>query len=229
MRPVSSSLFPVKRSLKTLPQNSSNQRAYPRGEITEVRRPLIAGNHFPSPPPVKVMKAYRIQWTLALILSASAYAKPPNGRPERIPQGPPPQGPPPQGPPLLIVLDTDRDGVLSDIEIKAAAEVIAKLDKNHDGKITIEELRMPPPPRGGEGPQGPPPRDEKRPVPPVIHALDADHDGTISAQEMQNAPESLKALDKNGDGELSPDEMRPQGPPPPREGPPSGDEETQVE
>jgi hypothetical protein len=53
-----------------------------------------------------------------------------------------------------------------------------------------------------------------RPAPPVIHALDADGDGTISATEMENAPESLKKLDKNEDGELSPPELRPHGPPP---------------
>ncbi len=158
------------------------------------------------------MKIYHIPWFLALMLSASAYAKPPNGHADRGPQGPPPG--PPQGPPLLMVLDTNRDGVLSDDEIKAAAEVIAKLDKNQDGTITIEELRMPRPPRDGDGPKGPPPQDGKRPVPPLIHTLDADHDGTISAQEMENAPESLKALDENGDGELSPDELRPPGPPP---------------
>jgi len=160
------------------------------------------------------MKTYRIQWILALLLSASAYAKPPNGRADRQPPGVPPQGPPPQGPPLFRVLDTNRDGVISDDEIKAAAEIIAKLDKNRDGQITFEELRMPPPPRDDEGPKGPPPPDGKRPVPPLIHALDADHDGTISAQEMENAPESLKALDKNGDGELSPEELRPPGRPP---------------
>jgi len=176
------------------------------------------------------MKTYRIQWILALLLSASAYAKPSNGRRDRGTQGPP-QGPPP-GPSLFMVLDTNRDGVLSDVEVNAAADVIAKFDKNHDGKITIEELRMPPPPKDGDGPKSPPP-DGKRPVPPLIHALDADHDGTISAQEMENAPESLKALDKNSDGELSPDELRPPGPPPGGgngpQGPPLQNEEAAAE
>lgn len=44
---------------------------------------------------------------------------------------------------------------------------------------------------------------------PVVVALDTDGDGTISAAEMANAAASLKKLDKNGDGQLTPDELRP--------------------
>lgn len=43
----------------------------------------------------------------------------------------------------------------------------------------------------------------------VLQALDLDHDGTLSAAEIQAAPASLKALDRTGDGELTPDEMEP--------------------
>jgi hypothetical protein len=49
----------------------------------------------------------------------------------------------------------------------------------------------------------------------VIAALDADKNRTISADELDNAPDALKQLDKDADGELSPDEIRPIGPPPP--------------
>jgi Ca2+-binding EF-hand superfamily protein len=45
---------------------------------------------------------------------------------------------------------------------------------------------------------------------PAFQALDADRDGAISAAELANAPGSLKALDKNGDGKLTEDEVRPQ-------------------
>jgi Ca2+-binding EF-hand superfamily protein len=44
---------------------------------------------------------------------------------------------------------------------------------------------------------------------PILAALDANHDGTISAAEIANAPAALKALDKNGDGQLTEDEVRP--------------------
>jgi hypothetical protein len=42
-------------------------------------------------------------------------------------------------------------------------------------------------------------------------ALDADGDGIISAQEIANASAALKTLDKNNDGQLTPDEYRPKG------------------
>src|SRR4051812_6880631 len=47
------------------------------------------------------------------------------------------------------------------------------------------------------------------PVSRLATALDSDHDGTISAAEMRSAPVSLALLDANGDGQLSPDELRP--------------------
>lgn len=153
------------------------------------------------------MKTYRIQWILALIASASAYAEKPDNRRDRRP---------PPVPPLFAVLDANHDGMISDDEIKGASDALAKLDKNSDGQITPEELRMPPPPqpKDGDKPKDPP-QGGKRPVPPVIAALDEDHDGTVSAKELEGAAESLKALDKDGDGELSPEELHPQGPPPP--------------
>ncbi|MGV2337977.1 MAG UNVERIFIED_CONTAM: hypothetical protein LVR18_29150 [Planctomycetaceae bacterium] len=44
---------------------------------------------------------------------------------------------------------------------------------------------------------------------PLMKALDADQDGTISAAEIQNASKALAALDKNNDGSLSGEELRP--------------------
>lgn len=65
----------------------------------------------------------------------------------------------------------------------------------------------------GDDPQDRPPhRPPMRPMP-LIDALDKDKDGIISAKEIADAPESLKTLDKNGDGQLTPDEVLP--PPPP--------------
>lgn len=51
----------------------------------------------------------------------------------------------------------------------------------------------------------------RRPVSPLMSALDADGDGVISGQEIEGAAAALKKLDKNGDGQLSADETRPQG------------------
>ena len=44
---------------------------------------------------------------------------------------------------------------------------------------------------------------------PAFTALDSDSDGTISAAEIAKAATALKALDKNGDGKLTEEEVRP--------------------
>ena len=44
---------------------------------------------------------------------------------------------------------------------------------------------------------------------PVLAALDADKDGKISSKEIDNAAAALRTLDKNGDGNLTEDEVRP--------------------
>lgn len=82
----------------------------------------------------------------------------------------------------------------------------------------------PPPPGdpsgGDQGGKPPPPPPDAPPVPAIVAALDANHDGVIDSDEIKNAPAVLKKLDKNGDGKLTPDEFM--GPPPP---PPPGDDQ----
>lgn len=46
---------------------------------------------------------------------------------------------------------------------------------------------------------------------PLMAALDADEDGEISGAEIEQAAAKLKTLDKNGDGKLTADELRPAG------------------
>ncbi|HWB61304.1 MAG TPA: hypothetical protein VG733_17615 [Chthoniobacteraceae bacterium] len=72
----------------------------------------------------------------------------------------------------------------------------------------------------GQQQQPPPPPPPHPPVPLIIRALDANHDGIIDAQKIANAPAALKSLDKNGDGKLTPDEYM--GPMPPPGGPKKG-------
>lgn len=91
---------------------------------------------------------------------------------------------------------------------------------------------LPPPHEGGPGSPGRPGgpggsgRLARRPPPsPLMRALDANGDGIIDEQEIENAPAALRKLDKNGDGKLTPDELRPPLPPPlppPGEGGPDG-------
>ncbi|MCU0747919.1 MAG: hypothetical protein MUF13_00025 [Akkermansiaceae bacterium] len=151
---------------------------------------------------------------LFLPLLTAAAAQPPDVG------GPPPHRPPPP----WRVLDADRDGVISAEEIEAAAATLKSLDHNRDGQLTRTELHPPPPPRfeedgENEMPLPPPPP----PAPPVIHVLDADHDGSISAEEMRKSAQALATLDKNHDGILSTRELHPHGPPPHSDQPPSED------
>ena len=133
--------------------------------------------------------------------------------------GRPPHGPPrgssiipgggdekPPLPPLMDALDQDLDGDISADEIQEASDSLKTLDDNNDGKLSRDELK----------PERPPgdPGDErrtrlKRHVPPVMKVLDVDGDGEISAEEIDNAPESLTQLDHNEDGKLSRMETRP--------------------
>src|SRR5260221_4499156 len=99
---------------------------------------------------------------------------------------------------VLGALDTDRDNVISAAEIANAPAALRKLDKNHDGKLSAEEC--------GAGNRA---HLEFMRIHPVLAVLDADHDGEISASEIRGASAALRTLDKNGDGELTEDELLP--------------------
>lgn len=60
-------------------------------------------------------------------------------------------------------------------------------------------------PRGPRGPGGGP--GGMRQGPPIIQALDTNKDGKLDATEIANASKALLTLDKNGDGELTQDEI----------------------
>lgn len=101
---------------------------------------------------------------LALAVTTAAIAQPPEGQRGRgrgrgqggRPDGPPGEGfrPPPN--PLFEALDANGDRQLSADEIKNATAALAKLDKNNDGKLTVDELRPEGFGRGGRGgPEGP--------------------------------------------------------------------------
>ena len=168
-------------------------------------------------------------------------ARPPGPDDEPPPQADQRRPPPPQEggrrppPPLISVLDKNKDGRLSAAEIAQASASIKTLDLNRDGTVSNEELRPPrlpggddrppPPPPGGERRPGrddrPPPPDGRRPPPPPeMTALDRNGDGTLSVDEIAKAPQSLLTLDRDKDGRLSDEELRPDAPP---DGPPPGE------
>ncbi len=87
-----------------------------------------------------------IQLTAALI---AAMAMAVHAQNEEPPPGPPSGSPPghcpPPGGPLFALLDTDRDGKLSEDEIDKAPEILKALDKNGDGYVVAREARPKPP------------------------------------------------------------------------------------
>lgn len=65
---------------------------------------------------------------------------------------------------------------------------------------------QPPPDEAPRGPRG------GLPPMPLMMALDADGDGILSPREIKKAVSALKTLDQDGDGRLTEDELRPQFP-----------------
>ena len=64
------------------------------------------------------------------------------------------------------MFDTDHDLALSAEEIQAASGILAKMDKNGDGKLTLDEIRPPDGKKGDKpkGPKGPDDRMARLPV-----------------------------------------------------------------
>ena len=57
-------------------------------------------------------------------------------------------------PPIIAALDANGDGTIDAGEIAKASEALKKLDKNGDGKLTLDECMPPRPQGGGQGGQG---------------------------------------------------------------------------
>jgi Ca2+-binding EF-hand superfamily protein len=109
----------------------------------------------------------------------------------------------------LMLLDRNGDGVLAKDEVPERMQgLFARIDTNHDGKLTPDEIKASAGSQKGPNGRVESSGDATR-RDPVLNALDTDHDGVISAAEIAAAPTSLKALDKDGDGEISAAELRP--------------------
>lgn len=122
----------------------------------------------------------------------------PGGRPGFPPPPPPGRRPPrPNGftlveepeDALMKAMDLDKDGELSEKEIRQSATTLLKLDKNKDKRLVRKEWQ----PRGPK--LNPPSR--------LIRALDADGDAILSATEIRLAPRLLRRLDRNRDKKIS--------------------------
>ncbi len=114
-----------------------------------------------------------------------------------------PPGPPGAGImrmlPVMAALDADQNGEISSDEIAKSTQALKTLDKNSDGKLTLEEIRpnmegMLP---GGRRPEG--------------GGFGLGSGGTASGLPLAQSPtdkiDKIMDLDKNGDGRISKEEM----------------------
>jgi len=111
--------------------------------------------------------------------------------------------------PVLRALDTDRDFTLSPWEIGNAPTALRKLDTHHEGKVTAGECGLQIDPNSVPPAMSAQLRRQFMSDHPVLAALDADHDGEISAWEVDHAAAALKELDRNHDGYLAAGEVVP--------------------
>lgn len=118
----------------------------------------------------------------------------------------------------LMAFDRDKDGKLTKAEVPERMQgMFARADADHDGILTAEEIKtaaaaQPQPsarPAGGPegrrgegGREGGPPR-----VDVLFNALDQNGDGALSSDEIAAAPAALRKLDANGDGSVSLQEL----------------------
>ncbi|MFN7919534.1 MAG: hypothetical protein U0Q16_05520 [Bryobacteraceae bacterium] len=123
----------------------------------------------------------------------------------------------------LMAFDRNGDGVLEKEEVPERMQgLFARGDTNKDGKLTRDELTKlasaqssPGEGRRGEGGRGEGGRGEGgRGGPggfrdPITAALDTDGDGTVSQAEIANSAQSLAKLDRNNDGRITEEEVRP--------------------
>ena len=158
-------------------------------------------------------------------LTQAALAQPADDGGRRPPPGPPGnRGPQVDRPlhPILMALDADRDGELSEAEIANASAALAKLDQNKDGKLSRQELR----PRRPEGVGDRPGRSPEAFVQRLM-SRDENGDGKLSQEELPpQMQENFARLDANGDGYVDRAEAaalagrrRPGGPPEGRDRP----------
>jgi Ca2+-binding EF-hand superfamily protein len=121
----------------------------------------------------------------------------------------------------LMAFDANGDGKLSRSELPERFQgLFTRGDTNGDGFLTPDEIRkmaaaQAPPPEsvrpGGRGPEGRPgegPRGNMNFIrmDPILAAIDSNGDGILSADEIRDSAISLRKLDKDSDGTVTREE-----------------------
>jgi Ca2+-binding EF-hand superfamily protein len=145
-------------------------------------------------------------------LSATELAAALGAMPEQPPGGKRPEGRA-EAAALFARLDKNGDGKLTVDETpeerrKLVARMLRRADKDYDQALTLAEFLA-----GRERPDQTLPKDGAPGIPPtgirggLFGLLDTDHDGKLVASELSAAGEVLRKLDKNDDGAITPDEI----------------------
>ena len=178
------------------------------------------------------MKRHVYTVVIGVVLATVAVAQPPErggfapGAPASgseygpFPGGPGgPAGPPPNA--MFEAIDTDGDGTITMRELRKAVVALKKLDANKDGKITLAETMPTPGGLGSGGPAGFGSRTgigngpasgfsgDPRPVGPDLMQYDRNGDGQLSPNEVPTQMMGLvRGSDQNGDGKLDARELQ---------------------
>jgi len=125
----------------------------------------------------------------------------------------------------LMAFDANGDGKLSRSELPERFQgIFDRADQNKDGFLTPEEIRKMAAAQaapaesmgrggrgGGEGGRGDGPRGDMNFIrmDPILAAVDTNGDGVISAEEIRNSADAIRKLDKDGDGRVTREEAMP--------------------
>jgi Ca2+-binding EF-hand superfamily protein len=113
-----------------------------------------------------------------------------------------------QASPLFTALDQNKDGLLSEAELRSAATVMKALDKDGDGKLSQAECQ---PAGGGHGHGGSKadPQAEAAATVEKLMTFDKNDDQSLTKDELPERMQDLiERADSNGDGKVTTAELK---------------------